>query len=598
MEIRLLGSLEVVDGGRRIELPSGQPRALLALLALSPGTPFATDRIVEALWDDAPPPSAAGVVQTYVSRLRKLLGDDAIRRSSGGYALELDGGTRDIDEVLRLRTRARTEPPADAAATLLEARRLFRGRPLEEVADHEFAQVELRRLEGLRTSIVAECLDAQLAVGEHAEVLPELEALVASDPLDEGVRARLMLALYRCGRQAEALDVYRDGRSALGELGLEPGETLRHMQRAVLEHDPSLAPPVPVEDEGREAGEQRTARGRGRRWGMIAAIAGASLVVAATVAAVIALRDGAAPAGVAVAADSVAVLDPSTGRVVADIPVGTRPRSVTAGAGVVWVTNSEDRTVTRIDPVRRVVTGSVGLGFEPTDAQAVPGGVWVAGGFDHALWRIDDDGVPRRKLTFTERFGPLPPGYERGPAGLALSRQGLWLAHGNEVSLHDPITGEERGTFEAGGNWVVPIAVGERGYVFDNAHDRSSPASPQFVQAFDPARRRPTSRIDTAMDVSDIFIADGIAWIALFRGDAVWQVDDRRAVLLKTFPVGDTPVGLAFADDALWVVSEDEAVVRRVDPSSGTIERVVDVGHTLAGVAVADGLLFVAVRAP
>jgi DNA-binding SARP family transcriptional activator len=145
MEILLLGRLEVVEDGHEVALPSGQPRALLTLLALSPGEALATDRIVEALWSGSPPPSAAGVVQTYVSRLRKLLGDNSIRTVGGGYALEPNGLTRDVDEVARLRGRARDEPPEAAVATLRGALALFRGRPLQDVADHDFAQASFAR---------------------------------------------------------------------------------------------------------------------------------------------------------------------------------------------------------------------------------------------------------------------------------------------------------------------------------------------------------------------------------------------------------------------------------------------------------------------
>jgi YVTN family beta-propeller protein len=601
MKIYLLGRLEVVDDGHEVALPTGQPRALLTLLALHPGEALATDRIVDALWSGSPPPSAPGVVQTYVSRLRKLLGDASIRTIGGGYALELNGGTRDVDEVNRLRERARGEPPEDAVATLQGALAFFRGRPLQDVADHEFAQAELRRLNELRAAILSERLDLELSLGRHAEALPELESLVEVDPLDEAMRARLMLALYRCGRQAEALGVYREGRDELDQLGLEPGDQLRGLQRAILEHDPSLAAPVPE----RPAASADTERSTPvlplvrRRTARLVAVLGAVLVGLAVTAVVVALRrDGAAE--LVVPANSVAVIDPATDRVVAAIPVGVRPAWVTAGAGAVWVANTEDQTVSRIDPETLAATASIGLGFEPTDILAVGDHIWVVGGYEHVLWRIDADGLPRLKLRFTERYAPLPQGYERGPATLATDGQSLWLAHGKEVTRLDGVTGESLGTIEAGGMWAAPVGVGIHGYVFDRFETGGSLASlyDQFVQVFDPKRLVHTVRIATSTYVSDILLAGGSAWIALPTADAIWEVDDERGILVKTFPAGDNPVQVAFADDTLWVTNAAEGVVRRIHPRSGEIERVIDIGHTPIGIAVTDGRLFVTVSEP
>ena len=343
MEIGLLGPMEVTCDERQVELPLGQPRTLLILLALGPGEALGTDRIIGALWRDSPPLSAAGVVQTYVSRLRKLLGEGAIRTDGAGYRLELDGGTRDVDEVAQLRARARHEQPDDARTTLLEALALFRGRPLADVADYEFAQAELRRLEGMRTAILGERLDVELVLGRHAEVLPELESLVASEPLDEGMRARLMLALYRCGRQAEALEVYGDGRDALDELGLEPGDALRHLQRAILEHDPSLAAPESHESTTPDTlASTSMLPPRRRQRARLIAVLGALLLGAAAVATAVAVQGGDAQP-LTVPPNSVAVIDPNSNRVVAAVPVGKRPTKLSSGlGGDVWVANEDD----------------------------------------------------------------------------------------------------------------------------------------------------------------------------------------------------------------------------------------------------------------
>ena len=195
MDVRLLGLLDVHLENGRVAVPAGKPRSLLVLLALHPNEAVSTDRIVDALWGDSPPSSATAIVHTYVSRLRKLLGDGRIETSGHGYRLVLDREERDIDRVEVLRGRASSEPPARAAATLFEAMRLFRGQPLADVVDQEFAQAEIRRLQELRETIQVERIEAELAAGHHAEVVADLEGLVAGRPLDERLRALLILAL-------------------------------------------------------------------------------------------------------------------------------------------------------------------------------------------------------------------------------------------------------------------------------------------------------------------------------------------------------------------------------------------------------------------
>ena len=381
----------------------------------------------------------------------------------------------------------------------------------------------------------------------------------------------------------------------LGDLGLEPGGALRRLQRAILEQDPSLGQPG---QETPAVAPFRPLRWRSGRWRW-AALVGTVLLVAAVVAAVVVARAGDGPRLV-VPANSVAVVELDTGRVVAAIPVGTRPQWMAAGAGSIWVTSETDRTVSRIDPASLRVTASIGLGFEATDIVAAGPHVWVVGGFDHTLWRIDADGLARRKLQFSERFGPLPQGYEKGPASLTFDGHAVWLAHGNEVTRLDAVTGEPEGTIRAGGAWFARVAIGTRGYVFDRFETGGNLASEnaQFVQLFDANRLTYAGRIVTATVVSDILVADGSTWVSLPTADAVWEVDDRRGILVKTFPAGDTPVQLEFADDALWVANAFEGTVRRINRQSGESERVIQIGHTVIGLAVSGDRLFVAVSEP
>ena len=248
MEVRLLGPLEVRDGDRVVALPRRQQRALLAALALRTGEVVPTDRLIEDLWGERPPASATGSLQNTVHALRKLLGRDVLVTQPPGYRLALDRGSVDVYRFEALLAAARKADAAERARLLAEAEELWRGSALGDLRDEEFARLEAVRLEELRVTAVEERLDAELALGRHAALVGELDQLVGIHPLRERLRAQLMLALYRCGRQAEALEVYRAARLALAdELGLDPSPELQELERRILRQDPELAAPAAEE---------------------------------------------------------------------------------------------------------------------------------------------------------------------------------------------------------------------------------------------------------------------------------------------------------------------------------------------------------------
>jgi DNA-binding SARP family transcriptional activator/tetratricopeptide (TPR) repeat protein len=246
MEIRLLGPLEVHGEAGVVELGGGKQKALLADLAIHRREPLAADRLIDDLWGEQAPPTAGKTLQALISRLRKALGRDAVRLEGGGYVLNDDGLTTDVEELERLLRGSREAGdgvgPSDSLRAALA---LFRGRPLADFAYDDFAQGEIARLEELRLTTLEERIDDDLACGRQKETLAELEQLVVDHPSRERFRAQLMLALYRSGRQAEALDHYRAARTALlDELGIEPGHALRDLHQAILRQDPSLEAPV------------------------------------------------------------------------------------------------------------------------------------------------------------------------------------------------------------------------------------------------------------------------------------------------------------------------------------------------------------------
>ena len=243
LEVRLLGPIEVECDGKSVALGGPKPRALLAVLTLNPGV-VSVDRLVDALWPGDPPETAAHAVQVYVSQLRKALGP-VIATRPPGYALELDLERVDVGRFERLAQEGRAAldagDPIAGEGALREALALWRGPALADFVYEPFVQTEIARLEELRTVALEGRIEADLALGRHAELLSELEALVQAQPLRERPRAQLMLALYRSGRQADALAAYRAARGTLvEELGIDPGPELRELEAAILRQDDSL----------------------------------------------------------------------------------------------------------------------------------------------------------------------------------------------------------------------------------------------------------------------------------------------------------------------------------------------------------------------
>lgn len=255
MEFRLLGPLEVAEDGRLVSLGGSRARTLLALLLLNRNQVVAVDRIVDELWAGQPPKTGGQVVRVYVSQLRKALEPDrsnepprVLVTQRNGYLLRVSPDRVDVDcfEALRAEGHRLLEAGeiAEAARTLEEALSFWRGAALQDFAYESFAQPEIGRLEELRLATLEDLFDAQLATGRDSDLVADLEQLVESNPLRERLRAQLMLALYRAGRPADALETYQRGRRFLvDELGLEPGETLRRLEARILQQDPTLDRP-------------------------------------------------------------------------------------------------------------------------------------------------------------------------------------------------------------------------------------------------------------------------------------------------------------------------------------------------------------------
>jgi len=247
LEFRILGPVEVTDDGAPLQLGGQKQRALLALLLLNPNRVVSTDRIMDALWGEQLPRTAATSLQNFVSQLRKLLGSDVLVTKPPGYQLRVAADQLDLEKFVHLVEESRGEPAAERTTTLRRALALWRGPPLADLGFEAFAQSEIARLEELRLAALEDRVEAELESGRHSDLIGELEAFADENPLRERLRSQLMLALYRSGRQAEALQIYHDTRRVLvDELGIEPSPTLQQLHGAILRQDPGLEDGPPV----------------------------------------------------------------------------------------------------------------------------------------------------------------------------------------------------------------------------------------------------------------------------------------------------------------------------------------------------------------
>jgi DNA-binding SARP family transcriptional activator len=241
LTFKVLGPLEAVGEQGAVTLPKGKPRAVLGVLLMHVNEVVATDRLIEDVWGAHPPANATKSLHVYVSLLRRSLGSDVILTRPPGYALRIESGRLDVDHFERLRDEAGRADPQTAADRLHEALSLWRGPPFADFTYDAFAQSTIARLEEMRLGALEERIEADLQLGRHAEIVAELATLVQEHPLRERIRGAQMLALYRSGRQAEALAAYQDARRALvDELGIEPGRALHELERRILMQDSSL----------------------------------------------------------------------------------------------------------------------------------------------------------------------------------------------------------------------------------------------------------------------------------------------------------------------------------------------------------------------
>jgi ABC-type transport system substrate-binding protein/DNA-binding SARP family transcriptional activator len=567
VDVRLLGPLEVRLGDGPIELGPRKQRAVLAMLALEPGRTVSADRLAEGLWGDRLPPSAAKMVQLYVSHLRRVLDGDGVRIVTRGRGYELQLADGEIDAVRAERLLEESRPR--------EALALWRGEPLADLADEPFAAAEIRRLEDLRLRATELAIDADLAAGRHAELTGELDALVEANPLRERLHAQRMLALYRAGRQSEALAAYRAARTELVEqIGVEPGAELQRLHERILAHDPALDLPVAPQPEPVSA--SRASRQRRSR----ALLVGAATLVIAGILAFGIIRvlqpDGLSGIG----EDHVGLIDPDGGRITAEYSVGHSPGAVTAGGGSVWVANRLDGTVSRIDRDRQVTT--LDVGGAPAALAFGGGSLWVADGDAREVAQVDPrSNKVRQKIPAAN-----------APRSLALAEGALWVVSAAEGDLHRvdlrhlnrvrKIPLGVKASAIAAGAGALWVASEEAGNV-----TRLDPRSGSIVEAI-PVGHAPSA----------LAVGEGAVWVADRTDGTLARVDPDENKVTGSAGVGRDPSAVAVGEGEVWVAGGEDGTVARIDPEGPRVLERLKTGSSPSALAVADGSVWTAAVAP
>jgi YVTN family beta-propeller protein len=532
MRFETLGPLSVSSDGEAVPLGGRKQRTLLAVLLLHRNEVVARDHLVDALWGERPPRSAVESLDTYVYRLRKLLGHDRLAHEAGGYLLRVEPGELDVDEFERLVADAGEATESGdyqaAVSELTVALALWRGPAWGELLDDPLIGVEAQRLEELRLSAIESRIEAQLATGGGSELVAELEQLVVEHPLRERLQASLMLALYRAGRQTDALETFQAARRLLvEELGLEPGPGLQELQHRILEHDPTLAapsrfPPLPTS----RAGRQRS----------LAAL----VVLVALGAGVFLLSAGVGnQKALAAGASGVVAVQTTSDRRTDATPLAGTPGAVASGAGWVWVADPGIAAVWRVDPESGGESDRINVGGEPGSIAYGDGAVWVAGTTSSTVTRIDPT-----------TGAPAPPIHLPGtnPVAIAYGAHRVWVADSVERELFE----------------------------IDPAND---------------ALKR-TRQLD--LQPSAISTGDGAVWIAGYNDATVEKLDPASGKVLRRVHVGDGPVALAFAFGSLWVANSLDSTVSRLNPTTLKVGPPIAVGSGPVALAAGRGAVWVA----
>ncbi|HXK13004.1 MAG TPA: BTAD domain-containing putative transcriptional regulator [Gaiellaceae bacterium] len=582
MEFRLLGLLEVVSDDGPVQIVRGRESALLALLLIHANDPLSAERIVEELWAGEAPENAIKSVHIYISRLRKALGADRIETTRAGYRIDVAPGELDVERFAQLGREGRQD----------EALMLWRGEPLADFQFDAFAQNEIRRLNELHDAVVADRIDVAIAAGRAHEQIADLNELLERAPLWERPRAQLMHALYLSGRQADALELYRDTRALLAdELGVDPGPELQQLERAILNQDESLGTPArPI-----VLAERR------RRLRLL--LAGGLLLTAAAIAAAVVALEGSGGGLSTIQSNAVAAIDPAMNRIVAQVSTGNRPSRLAAGRNVLWVLDASDGIVSEIDAQQSRLLASFATASVPTDVVATPTMLWVGNAFPAAaklpLGGVEQpasisrfDSVHRGLAGTTtlphpriEPFSGRPPEERLLVAGagsvwaigptlepvqldatsgrlrrvihvpatsLAYGNGALWALDGATIRRIDPHSGRVTGQFE------IPSLFNLGGIAAGGGLVWASSPFEGLVWRVDPGPPRSIRSVQLAFGASTVAYGFGSLWVGNDVDDSISRIDPKTDAVrnIATIPA---PQDIAVGSDRVWVASGSTA---------------------------------------
>jgi peptide/nickel transport system substrate-binding protein len=595
MDYRILGPLEVLSGDRELELGGEKQRSLLAILLLHANEPVPVDTLLDGVWGEQLPPTAHKTLQGYISRLRKTLANGDDRADGGGsssvlltrgrgYLLRVEASELDLDRFRSLVEQGREalarQDPDQAATLLREALVLWRGPVLADLSYEAFAQPAIAQFEELRLAAVEERIEADLALGRERDLVGELSALVERNPLRERLRIQLMLALYRCGRQAEALDVFQEYRRGLAqEIGLDPSARLRDLESAILARDPSLE-----RHPGQSAPAAVTARSSrppvaGRtRWRL--ALGGLLLIALAMTTGLLVWRAGGGPKRSEIPADSVGAINPAGGAISAVVPVGSSPSGMAAGDGALWVSNYNDNTVSRIDP-RTLAQQTIPVDSTPSGIAFGAGAVWVANNYSGTVSWINP-GVNRV-------VKPIVVG--NAPSGVAVGFGSAWVTNTSDGTLSrinaDTGTVVKTIPLEGGG---TDVAAGYEAVWVSDERDGE-------VLRVDPRSDRVTDAINVGSGPTAITVGYDSVWVANSLDGTVSRINPQTNQIEATIPVGNGPGALAAGAGGVWVANEFGGTITRIDVARDVVATRIRVGNRPRGVAITDGLVWVGAQA-
>ena len=567
MEIRLLGLVEASHDGHPVRLGGPKPRSLLAILALNANSPISTDRLIEGLWGERPPVTAHKLLQVLVSQLRKqLAGADAEIVTRGrSYELRMDPDA--VDALLFERLLVSGSNGSNGSQ-VREALSLWRGPPLDDLADEPFAAHEIRRLEDLWLRAREAAIDAAFSEERHAAVLGELDELLSSHPLRERLHAQRMRALYRCGNQAEALEAFRDARRVLlDEVGLEPGRELRELNDAMLRQDPALDGPPARAFPGR----------RRRRQSRLLAAAGLAIASAVVLAATqLAGSDGLD----GISEDAIGVVDPESGHILATYSVGHAPEALVAGGGSVWTASGRDGTISRVDRGAGQVT-TIDVGGEPTALAYGAGSLWVADGQNRRVDQINSgtNRVVRR----------WPVG--NAPRGVAIASGALWLTSAVDGQV------ERIDLAGRGRNPRVDVAGGPAAIAAGGGAVWVASEGDAVVTRLDPRSGAALKSIGVGNGPAGIVVGYGGVWVTNRDDGTVTRIDPGTDAVTDTVRVGGRPVAVAVGFGAIWVADGDADALIRIDPTTHRVTRRVPVGSAPSALAITGGAVWTAATA-